>query len=103
LSPFYHLENVDNFASKAHTANDNDEGFQSGCTDQLTSFYGILQGIHNNLGGLNSEKGEAAYDRSNDLETMIRGLVNDNKNLLSDTDNLVEGNFLLAVLLEPCK
>lgn len=61
---------------------------------------GQAQGI---LGDLGRDKGLANYDRDNDLETLLKDIVNLNKDTLSSVTDIVYEVPLLGPILGPSK
>jgi hypothetical protein len=53
------------------------------------------------LGDLGRDKGLANYDRNNDLETLLKDIVNLNKDTLSSVTLIVYGIPLLGTILGP--
>lgn len=65
------------------------ENFKTQSANEVTAFHSNLLGFETVLQELGADKGLANYDRSDDLETLLKDLVNANKYLLSDIDDLV--------------
>lgn len=61
---------------------------------------GRTQGL---LGDLGRDKGLANYDRSNDLETLLKHIVNLNKDTLSSVTDIVYEIPILGPILGPSK
>jgi hypothetical protein len=59
------------------------------------SLLGVAKLVHNADGN----KGAAFYDNSSGLQTLLKDLVNEIKNLLNVLNDLVEQNPLLEILL----
>lgn len=69
----------------------------------MTGFHTNLLGFQTVLAEFGADKGLANYDRTNDLETLLKNLVNLNKNALSAIDILVYNIPLLGPILGPSK
>ena len=65
------------------------QNFEQQCADEVTAFHTNLLGFQNTLAELGADKGLANYDKDNDLETVLKDLVNSVKYLLSDIDDMV--------------
>lgn len=65
------------------------ENFQQESADELTGFHTNLLGFQNTLAELGADKGLANYDKSNDVETLLKNMINSVKYMLSDIDDLV--------------
>jgi len=79
----------------------NDPRFRDDATRELRGFrdnMGRTQGL---LGDLGRDKGLANYDRNNDLETLLKDIVNLNKDTLSSVTDIVYEVPLLGSTLGP--
>ncbi|KIK71013.1 hypothetical protein GYMLUDRAFT_33119 [Collybiopsis luxurians FD-317 M1] len=65
-------------------------------TSTVSSFYSDLLDVQGSL-----QKGEAFYDKNNNLETILRDLINYTKQLLNSVHALVQCDWLLGVPLGP--
>lgn len=65
------------------------EEFKTQSANEVTAFHSNLLGFQSVLQELGADKGLANYDRTNDLETLLKDLVNANKYLLKDIDDIV--------------
>lgn len=65
------------------------QNFEQQSADEATAFHTNLLGFQNTLAQLGADKGLANYDKDNDLETVLKDLVNSVKYLLSDIDDMV--------------
>lgn len=81
----------------------NDPRFRDDTVRELRGFrdnMGRTQGL---LGDLGRDKGLAHYDRNNDLETVLKDIVNLNKDTLSSVNDIVYEIPLLGPILGPSK
>jgi hypothetical protein len=81
----------------------NDPRFRDDAVRELSGFrddMGRTQGL---LGDLGRDKGLANYDRNNDLETLLKDIVNLNKDTLSSVTDIVYEIPLLGPTLGPSK
>ncbi|KIP11960.1 hypothetical protein PHLGIDRAFT_17778 [Phlebiopsis gigantea 11061_1 CR5-6] len=65
------------------------QNFEQQSADEATAFHTNLLGFQNTLAQLGADKGLANYDKDDDLETVLKDLVNSVKYLLSDIDDMV--------------
>ncbi|KAK7064223.1 hypothetical protein R3P38DRAFT_2823121 [Favolaschia claudopus] len=91
-------------ASRSHPRSNygDNTAFQQECVSGMNAYktnFGEFQGTLIILGGL--DKGLACYDHLDDVETLVKDVVNLHKDTLSYANNLVESIPLLAGLLEP--
>ena len=56
----------------------------------MTAFRENLNGFQDILAQLGADKGLANYDRSDQIETLLKNVVNANKYLLKDVDVMVD-------------
>ncbi|GJE86108.1 hypothetical protein PsYK624_021880 [Phanerochaete sordida] len=82
-----HAENFHQLAQQPESSRS--AGYEQESANELSSFHSNLLGFQNTLAQLGADKGLANYDRSNDLETLLKDLVNANKYALSDVDDFV--------------
>jgi hypothetical protein len=81
-------------AARSSSVDDDDFDFQRDCAELLSSFSTNMGGFTTAFttlasGSGSAGKGLANYDKTNDLETMLKNAVNLNKQALSATDVLV--------------
>ena len=69
----------------------------------MSGFHSSLLGFQSTLAELGADKGLANYDKDNDLETVLKDLVNSVKYLLSDIDDMVYDIPGLGPTLGPSK
>ena len=69
----------------------------------MTGFHTNLLGFQTVLAQLGADKGLANYDRTDALETLLKRIVNANKDALSATDVLICNIPLLGPILGPSK
>ncbi|KAJ3535124.1 hypothetical protein NMY22_g6631 [Coprinellus aureogranulatus] len=93
--------NLRRFAAQSATVDENDLVFQQDAAAELTAFDSSLLGIKTILDELGSDKGLKNYDRTNDLETLLKNVVNFNKETLNAVDVLVYNLPILGPILGP--
>ncbi|KDQ63743.1 hypothetical protein JAAARDRAFT_389712 [Jaapia argillacea MUCL 33604] len=93
--------NIKRLASESASKSDNDPAFQQQCASELTSFYSSMQGAQSTITQLGGSAGLANYDRQNDVETMLKNIVNLNKDTLSYLDVIVYNIPTLGPILGP--
>ena len=79
------------------------ENFKEQSAHELSLFHTNLLGFQNTLAQLGADKGLANYDRNNDLETLLKEMVNAVKYLLRDIDDAVYDIPGLGPTLGPSK
>lgn len=94
---------AENLAARSASVNGHDDGFQRQCTSELTGYYTNLGKFGIVLGQLGADKGLADYDKSDQIETLLKDTINDNKDLMSDTATLVNNTPYLGPILGPSK
>jgi ferritin-like protein len=94
---------TENLAARSAHANQNDHEFQQNCVTQLTEFNTNVLGFQSVLGELSSGKGLAFYDHTNDLEKLLKNLVNANKSALDAVSKIVNDLPILGPILGPSK
>ena len=77
--------------------------FEQESATEASGFHSSLLGFQNTLAQLGADKGLANYDRNNDLETLLKDLINANKYFLNDVDGLVYDVPGLGPTLGPSK
>ncbi|KAF8973937.1 hypothetical protein BDZ97DRAFT_408144 [Flammula alnicola] len=86
----------------AQSANvDNNDDFQQQYASELSAFNTNLSGFKDTLAQIPSDKGLANYDRTNDLETLLKNLINAIKNILSSTTSVVYNLPIVGPTLGP--
>ncbi|KAI0051705.1 hypothetical protein FA95DRAFT_1459126, partial [Auriscalpium vulgare] len=78
-----------------------DPDFNQQSADELSAFQTNVLGFQTVLAQLGADKGLANYDKSNDLETLLKNMVNLNKDVLSYTTALVYVIPVLGPILGP--
>lgn len=63
--------------------------FQQQSSTEVSTFRSHLSGFSDIFAQLGSDKGLANYDKTDSLQTLLKNVVNANKNILSTTDQLV--------------
>ncbi|KAF8898728.1 hypothetical protein BD779DRAFT_32597 [Infundibulicybe gibba] len=98
----HHGENIRSLASQAPDhASDHD--YQRNCVKELSQYQSAMSSFQTTLGGLAAKKGLANYDRSDSLETAVKGVVNCHKYTLTAVDDLITACPGLGPLLGPCE
>ena len=92
---------AERFAAQSATIDEQDLDFQQSAVYELTGFDTSILGIKNILHELGSDKGLKNYDRTNDLETLLKNLVNFHKQTFEAVDVLVYNIPVLGPLLGP--
>ncbi|KAJ6519831.1 hypothetical protein C8R45DRAFT_37663 [Mycena sanguinolenta] len=97
--------------ARARSVPAEDDAFQQQCTSELDDYRTNLDAFQQLLVllGLNAvcgcplalDKGLACYDPENDVDTLLKGTVNLNKEILGATADLIDSNPLLKALLGP--
>lgn len=85
----------------SQSASTNSPTYQQDAVTQLTGFQTNLQSAVNLLSQLAADKGLANYDKNNGLETMLKNVVNMNKNVLSDATTMAYNIPDLGPVLGP--
>lgn len=94
-------------AARSASVDDDDFDFQRDCVAALTGFNTNMDGFRTALvdtassASGTSDKGLANYDRTNDLETLLKNLANLTKNVLSSIDALVYNLPVVGPILGP--
>lgn len=96
-----HSNNLKRFAAQSATIDEQDLDFQQSAVNELTGFDTSILGIKNILHELGSDKGLKNYDRTNDLETLLKNLINFHKQTFNAVDVLVYNIPGLGPLLGP--
>lgn len=79
----------------------NDASFRDDTVRELRGFRDNMDQAQGLLGDLGRDKGLANYDRNNDLETLLKDIVNLNKDTLSSVTDIVYEIPLLGPILGP--
>ncbi|KAH9849764.1 hypothetical protein C2E23DRAFT_348430 [Lenzites betulinus] len=95
-----HSRVLNDLASRASTEG-NSEEFRQDSVSQVTAYKTSLTSFTSILAALGADKGLANYDRSNELETMLKDIVNANKDAMSALYELVNSLPTLGPLLGP--
>ncbi|KAF6766030.1 hypothetical protein DFP72DRAFT_4361 [Ephemerocybe angulata] len=93
--------NLRRFAAQSATIDEDDLDFQQNAVAELTTFDTSILGIKTILGELGSDKGLKNYDRTNDVETLLKNLINFHKETFKAVDVLVYNIPMLGPLLGP--
>lgn len=92
---------LETLAAQSASTSGNNAAFQQQCASELTSFHTAFQSFSSVFGQLGADKGLANYDKNNQLETLLKDVVNANKNALSAVDVLVYNIPGLGPILGP--
>jgi hypothetical protein len=92
-----------NFAAQSADIDEGDLVFQQNAAAELAGFDSSLLGIKTILDQLGAEKGLMNYDRTNDIETLLKNVINFNKETLNAVDILVYNLPILGPILGPSK
>jgi hypothetical protein len=92
---------VESLARRSADVRPNDADFQKECTSQLSAYQSNLLGLHALLAPLGSDKGLANYDTSNDIETLLKNIINLNKSTLDTCAEIVTNIPVLGPILGP--
>jgi hypothetical protein len=79
----------------------NDPRFRDDAARELRGFRDNMDRTQGLLGNLGRDKGLANYDRNNDLETLLKDIVNLNKDTLSSVTDIVYEIPILGPILGP--
>lgn len=95
-------------AAQSSSVDSNDPDFQSNFVTALTNFNNNMDDFNTALAdstsrGSGSDKGLANYDRTNVLESLLKEVVNANKDTLSATVVTVDKIPILGPVLGPCR
>lgn len=93
----------DTIAADSGSKPDDTSAYQQQAATQLSGFQTNYLGFQNALSSMNSDKGLANYDKNDNLETLLKNMVNANKDILSDTTTLVYNIPVLGPILGPSK
>ncbi|KAF9456374.1 hypothetical protein BDZ94DRAFT_399513 [Collybia nuda] len=96
-----HAKNLKSLAIRSSTVGENDHMFQQDCASQLTEFNNNVLGFQKLLGEMSSGKGLTFYDRTNDLESLLKNFVNTNKSVLDAISRIVNNLPILGPILGP--
>lgn len=95
---------LESLAAQSSSVPDSSSGdFHQQAATELTSFHSNILGLQDILSQLGADKGLANYDRTDDLETLLKNTVNLNKSALSSVDTIVYNLPLVGKTLGPSK
>jgi len=98
-------DNLRSYAAQSASRPEDDAVFQQRCVSELTSFHSNMRGYSTALTDLFSDnglqKGLANYDPDNNVETMMKDVVNANKDMLNAMTVLVNNIPGLGPILGP--
>ncbi|THH34026.1 hypothetical protein EUX98_g83 [Antrodiella citrinella] len=84
-----HAQNFNKLTRQAQTASASGSSFPQQCAYELTGFQTQLASFQSLVAQMGSDKGLANYDKNNAVETLLKNVVNANKDMLSDVDAMV--------------
>ena len=91
-------------AAQSSSVPDNNSGdFHQQAASELTSFHTSLLGFETVLEELGADKGLVNYDRTDDVETLLKNLVNVNKDTLSYITTITYNLPIVGSTLGPSK
>ncbi|KZP31335.1 hypothetical protein FIBSPDRAFT_849827 [Athelia psychrophila] len=97
-----HAQNLKSLAAQSSSVPDSSTGnFHQQAAAELTGFHSNVLGLQDILSQLGADKGLANYDRTDDLETLLKNTVNLNKNALSSVDTIVYNLPIVGKTLGP--
>ncbi|THH16993.1 hypothetical protein EW146_g3730 [Bondarzewia mesenterica] len=94
-------ENIKTCSSEAEFGGDRGSDFADRCTSEVKAFRSNLLGFQDVLADLGRDKGLANYDPDNELETLLKNIVNLNKEVLKDVDILIYSLPIVGPILGP--
>lgn len=80
---------------------EDDLDYQQDYATALSGFSDNIDAFQVAYAATTSDKGLANYDRTNDIETLVKQIVNLLKNVLSSTDNLVYNLPIVGPIVGP--
>ncbi|EIW86703.1 hypothetical protein CONPUDRAFT_78969 [Coniophora puteana RWD-64-598 SS2] len=96
-----HATQYGQLAAQSTSVQPGDQTFQQQASTQLTGFHENLLGLQGLLDQLGADRGLANEDPANDVETLLKNVVNLNKDVLSSTQTLVSNLPILGPILGP--
>jgi len=94
-------DGLQSLASQSASSDGDNSTFQQQAAAQLTSFQSSMSTFNNLFGQLGSDDGLANYDKTDQVETVLKDVVNANKNALSAITVLVYNIPTLGPILGP--
>jgi len=97
-----HAQNLKSLAAQSSSVPDSSSGdFHQQAATELTAFHSNVLGIQDIMSQLGTDKGLLNYDRTDDLETLLKDVVNINKNALSSVNTIVYNLPIVGKTLGP--
>ncbi|KAF7969347.1 hypothetical protein HWV62_27681 [Athelia sp. TMB] len=97
-----HAQSLKSLAAQSSSVPDSSSGdFHQQAATELTAFHSNILGIQDILSQLGEDKGLKNYDRTDDLETLLKNTVNLNKDALSSVDAIVYNLPIVGKTLGP--
>ncbi|OAX42978.1 hypothetical protein K503DRAFT_682199 [Rhizopogon vinicolor AM-OR11-026] len=94
-----HAANYQNLISYATSMSATNPAFQQQALTELSEFSTNFKGFTTVLGELGADKGTANLDPTNDLEILLKNIVNANKDILAVTYDLVDSFPIVGPIL----
>ena len=91
----------ENMASQSASRNSGDPAFQRNAAEKFSAFQTNAQQSSDILSQLAADKGLANYDKNDQLETILKDLVNANKDALSAVYVMINNDPNLGPILGP--
>lgn len=90
-------------ASKSASHDENDSAFQQDAAKAFSNYLANAQDFSGIFGQLAADKGLANYDKNDQLKTMLKDIINANKDALSAVTTMVYNIPTLGPILGPSK
>lgn len=91
----------ESLASQSATSKPGNKVFEQRAASAASAFHTNLLGFRSLLSQLGREKGLANYDRDDQIQTLLKNIVNTNKNFLSSVDVIVKNLPILGPVVGP--
>lgn len=98
---FKNSQNLRNLAAESENADNDDDDLHRQALSELTGFNENIQGFQTVFTEAMSDKGLAYYQKSEALETLLKNIIDANKDVLSATSTLVDNIPALGPILGP--
>ncbi|TFY70364.1 hypothetical protein EVG20_g2632 [Dentipellis fragilis] len=93
--------NLQTYASQSSGGGNVDSTYSQQCGSELQAYKTNMLGFQSIFAQLGADKGLANYDRTNDLETLLKNAVNLNKNALKSVSTMIDEIPTVGPLLGP--
>lgn len=94
---------IESLAAQSSSVQNDDSDFHQQAASQLTGFHTQLLGFESILQQIGSDKGLKNYDRTNQFETLLKKVVNLNKDTLSSITTISYNLPIVGTTLGPSK